>query len=125
MTDVEAPDPAELVATTRSTLAIPDVATMLPYLEPEVSVWHESGETLLAGRADALAVRGEQVVGVIDWKSDIEPSPDTKTMYAGQISDYLEVTGAVAGAIVFMTRGEITWVGDRQQLFERLATALQ
>ena len=123
--DVEAPDPAELVATTRSTLAIPDVATMLPYLEPEVSVWHESGETLLAGRADALAVRGEQVVGVIDWKSDIEPSPDTKTMYAGQISDYLEVTGAVAGAIVFMTRGEITWVGDRQQLFERLATALQ
>lgn len=123
--DVEAPDPAELVATTRSTLAIPDVATMLPYLEPEVSVWHESGETLLAGRVDALAVRGEQVVGVIDWKSDIEPSPDTKTMYAGQISDYLEVTGAVAGAIVFMTRGEITWVGDRQQLFERLATTLQ
>lgn len=123
--EVEAPDPAELVATTRSTVAIPDVATMLPYLEPEVSVWHDGGETLLAGRADALAVIGEQVVGVVDWKSDIEPSPDTKAIYADQVSDYLQVSGAVAGAIVFMTRGEITWVGDRQQLLDRLATTLQ
>lgn len=118
--EVVAPDPTEMVATIRSTLAIPEVAMMLPYLEPEVAVWHDGGETLLAGRVDALVLSGEQVLGVVDWKSDIAPSAGTKAMYVGQVSDYLQVTGAVAGAVVFVSSGEITWVGDRQLLFSRL-----
>lgn len=118
--EVDAPDPGELISTIRSTLANPELAAMLPHLVAEVPLWQDGGATLLAGRADALVIVGHTVAGVIDWKSDVVPPLERKTTYAGQLSDYLAVTGAVAGAIVFMTSGEVTWIGDRQRLLDQL-----
>ncbi|UEM16720.1 hypothetical protein J4G43_022400 [Bradyrhizobium barranii subsp. barranii] len=65
---------------------------------------------ILAGRADALAIRDGLVELAVDWKSDIDPTPAVRSMYAGQLRDYLMATGAASGALVFATIGEIVWV---------------
>ena len=113
----DAPDSAELSRTVAAALAISDVERLLPYLVPEVAVWHDVGDgELLAGRADAFVVHDEQVLGVVDWKSDFAPRPEDKARYVAQISDYVRATGALAGAVVFVTTGEVVWVGDRPRL---------
>ena len=86
-------------------------------------MWHADGQTLLAGRVDALIVREGRVLGVLDWKSDVMPSADIKSRYVAQVADYLAVTGAVAGAVVFMTTGEVLWIGDRKALLTQLVDA--
>jgi CRISPR-associated exonuclease Cas4 len=88
---------------------------------PEVAIWtDEGGGELLAGRADALVVLDDEVAGVVDWKSDFAPTLEDKDRYASQIADYVRATGAMAGAIVFVTTREVVWIGERAQLFERL-----
>ena len=121
--EIEAPNASELVATIKLTLTIPDLAALIPYLRAEVPIWQVGDKSLVAGRADALAIVRGAVVGVIDWKSDVAPSEDRKATYVAQVSDYLAATGATAGAIVFMTSGEINWVGDRQALLGQLSVA--
>jgi len=121
--DMESPDAAELARTVASALAMPEVVGILPHLRSEVAIWHdENGGDLLAGRADALVVIEGRVVGVVDWKSDFAPSAERKALYAEQISEYVRVTGALAGAIVFVTTGEIVWVGERQALVDRITS---
>ncbi|RWE64054.1 PD-(D/E)XK nuclease family protein, partial [Mesorhizobium sp.] len=119
---IEFPDSVQAATTIRDTLAIRDVAKMMPFLEAEVPVWNADGATLLAGRVDALIVREGRVLGVLDWKSDLMPSPNLKSHYVSQVEAYVAVTGAVAGAVVFMTSGEVIWVGDRDGLLAQLVT---
>ena len=122
-TELEMPDPTEVAACIRDIFSIEDVANVLPFLEAEVPVWHKDGQTLLAGRVDAMIVREGKVLGVLDWKSDVMPSTDVKSRYLSQVADYLAITGAVAGAVVFMTTGELVWIGDRDALLAQLAGA--
>lgn len=117
---IEFPDAVQAATSVRDTLAIKDVATVLPFLEAEVPVWNADGATLLAGRVDALIVSKGRVLGVLDWKSDVMPSLEVKSHYVTQVNDYLVVTGAIAGAVVFMTTGELIWVGDRAGLLSQL-----
>ena len=96
---------------------------MLPFLDAEVPVWNSDGATLLAGRVDALILHEAMVLGVLDWKSDLKPSPEIKSHYVSQLSEYLAVSGAGAGALVFMTSGEIVWIGDLERLLAQLNAA--
>lgn len=121
--EIEFPDAMQAATSIRDTLAIEDVATVLPFLEAEVPVWNADGATLLAGRVDALIVREGRVLGVLDWKSDVKPSPEVKSIYVSQLNEYVSVTSAVAGAVVFMTSGELIWIGDREGLLALLKTA--
>lgn len=120
---LEFPDAVQAATLIRDTLAIKDVSTVLPFLEAEVPVWNADGGTLLAGRVDALIVREGRVLGVLDWKSDVKPSPEIKSRYVSQLDTYVAVTGAVAGAVVFVTSGELIWIGDREGLLAQLTMA--
>ncbi len=104
-------------------LAIEDVATLLPFLEAEVPVCNADGAILLAGRVDALMVREGRVLGVLDWKLDVNPSQKVKSDYVAQLDEYVSVTGVIAGALVFMTSGELIWIGDREGLLAQLTAA--
>jgi len=64
----------------------------------------------MAGRADAVAVRGKECLAVLDWKSDILPSRDDRSGHIAQLKDYVETIGAPKGAIVYMSLGEVIWV---------------
>ncbi len=69
----------------------------------------------LAGRIDAIAYDGNGADIVVDWKSDIDPSDKDMRVHAGQLEDYLRVTGAPRGALVYMTPGVIRWVTLRER----------
>jgi len=75
-----------------------------------VAVWAATETHLLAGRADALAIREGRIEVAIDWKSDINPTLNVRAAYGGQLRDYLEATGAERGAIVFLTPSDVVWV---------------
>lgn len=77
---------------------------------PEVAIWSASEGYLVAGRADALAIRGRLVEVAIDWKSDINPTLAVRNGYAAQLRDYLMATGAERGLLTFLNLGEIAWV---------------
>lgn len=61
-----------------------DVAAVLPLLEAEVPVWNSDGAIRLAGRVDALILREGRVLGVLDWKSALKPSPEIKSHYVSR-----------------------------------------
>jgi hypothetical protein len=73
-------------------------------------VWATVEDGLIAGRADALAVRNGSIEAALDWKSDVNPTPSIRAGYARQLRRYLSATGAPRGALVFMSLGEIVWV---------------
>jgi CRISPR-associated exonuclease Cas4 len=75
-----------------------------------MAVWATRGVDLVAGRADALAIRDGKIGVAIDWKSDVNPTPTVRKSYAGQLRDYLDATGAPRGALVFLTLREVVWV---------------
>lgn len=104
------PEPLEMADTASRTLALPEIALLRPYLVPELAIWAARDTYLIAGRADALAIRENKIHVAIDWKSDVKPTPSIRAGYAGQLSDYLEATGAARGALVFMSLGEVVWV---------------
>lgn len=48
-----------------------------------------------AGIADAAALDAEGRPRVaVDWKSDVDPSPETADHYRSQVQTYLDMTGA-------------------------------
>jgi CRISPR-associated exonuclease Cas4 len=104
------PSPAEMAETALRALALPEIAALRPYLVPEMAVWAAREAYLVAGRADALAIREGRIEVAIDWKSDVNPTPNIRAAYGGQLRDYLEATGARRGAIVFLTLGEVAWI---------------
>lgn len=104
--------PGELTGCVTRTLALPEIAELRSTLEAELPVYAatlvEEVEQATAGIADAIArgADGRPHV-VIDWKSDVQPTPETVDHYRAQVRAYLDMTGAARGLIVLMTTGEI------------------
>ena len=102
----------ELSSCVARTLALPEIVELRPGLLAEVSVYaaraRESEETATVGIADAvtLTVEGRPAV-VLDWKSDVNPDPQTLDHYRAQVRAYLDMTGAERGLIVLMTTGTV------------------
>ena len=102
--------PAELTDCVVRALSLPEVVALRPRLKPEFPVYaSEMGETheeAMVGVADAIAFNSDgapQVV--IDWKSDVAPSPEALDHYRDQVRAYLDVTGAERGLVVAVTSG--------------------
>jgi ATP-dependent exoDNAse (exonuclease V) beta subunit len=105
------PAPGEMARTAANTLKFADVAVLRPHLVPEVPIWSNlGGGKLIAGRADAVAVQGDEHLAVLDWKSDLSPSRDDRSGHIAQLKDYIATIGAAKGAIVYMSLGEVVWV---------------
>jgi CRISPR-associated exonuclease Cas4 len=104
------PEPTEMAETALRALALPEIAALKPFLVPEMAIWAARNGYLVAGRADALAIRDDKINVAIDWKSDINPTASVRAAYTGQLRDYLEATGAGRGALVFLSLGEVVWV---------------
>ena len=104
------PEPTELAKTALRTLHLPEIAALRPKLMPEVSVWSATELALLAGRADAAAYEGVKPVVVLDWKSDVRPTPEDKAQHRGQLQEYMAAMEASRGAVVYMSLGVIAWV---------------
>ena len=105
--------PRELAGCVARALALPEVAACRARLVPEVPVYGATStgaeERVTIGIADAIAFGAEgtpQVV--IDWKSDVDPSPETLRHYCDQVRAYLDVTRAERGLIVALTSGTVT-----------------
>lgn len=104
--------PTELASTVRQTLELSDVAALRERLVPECCVYsstsRDTSEQVVSGIADALSMEPDGSVAVVlDWKSDIDPQPETIDHYRQQIAAYQRATGAKRGLIVFMTSGKV------------------
>ena len=80
----------------------------MPELPVYASTETDAHEEATAGIVDAIAFDADgapQVV--IDWKSDVDPSPETLDHYRSQVRAYLDMTGAELGLIVAVTSGTI------------------
>jgi len=108
------PDPLECAETALRARRDPQLDLIWPTLQAEVPVFATDQDgVLVAGRADALSIVNGRIEAVLDWKSDLDPSPAERAAYASQIKSYLEVTGASRGALAYVSRGEIFWInGD-------------
>ena len=107
------PDPDEMARTALKGLSLPELADLRPGLVPELPVYGALGdhpETLIAGRADAVAFRGGRAWAVLDWKSDANPGTADRKVYLEQLRDYVVALGAVRGGVVYLSRGEIDWI---------------
>lgn len=94
------------------TLALPEIVELRPVLTPELPVYAsvlvDEVEQATAGIADAIALGADgNPEVVIDWKSDVHPTPESIAHYRDQVRAYLDMTGAVRGLIVLVTTGEI------------------
>jgi exodeoxyribonuclease-5 len=111
---------AELAGCVARTLVLPEIATLRPGLLAEFPVYaacaDDREETATTGIADALtlAADGRPAV-VVDWKSDVNPRPQTLDHYRSQVRAYLDMTGAERGLIVLMTTGIVLTVSPSPQ----------
>jgi ATP-dependent exoDNAse (exonuclease V) beta subunit len=110
------PDPTEMARCALRALALPEIVEMRPHLLPEVTIWASGESVLVAGRADALAIRDGRVEVAVDWKSDVNPGSAVRNRYAAQLRDYLIATGGARGMLVFLSIGEISWVENPASL---------
>lgn len=106
------PAAVEIAASVARTLALPEVAALRPALVPEYTLYAATAwddqEEATAGIADAIAFGDDgrpQVV--IDWKSDVDPAPQTVEHYRAQVRQYLAMSGARRGLIVMVTSGRV------------------
>ncbi|MBL8199772.1 MAG: UvrD-helicase domain-containing protein [Chromatiales bacterium] len=107
--------PGEMAAVVQATLAMPEIAGVRGRLVVEVPVYGcvvDSGqpnrEIATAGIADALVLdEAGKVTTVIDWKSDVAPTGEQRAKYRQQLKDYLALTGAGRGLLVYMTSGQV------------------
>ncbi|MDW9414215.1 AAA family ATPase [Sinorhizobium meliloti] len=104
--------PIEIGGCINRTLTLPEIAALRPTLQPEfpvyASVLAEGEESATVGIVDAIALGldGSPQV-VVDWKSDVDPAPETIEHYRAQVRSYLDMTGAARGLIVLVTSGEL------------------
>jgi exodeoxyribonuclease-5 len=104
--------PGELAGCVIRALSAPEVAALRPTLMPEVPVYASkvlgNHEEATAGIADAIACSpdGKPLV-VIDWKSDVAPTPQMLEHYRSQVRAYLDITDAERGLIVLATTGRV------------------
>ena len=104
--------PAELAGCVVRALSIPEVAALRPGLQPEYPVYASTvtdmREEVTAGIVDAIAFGPDGAPEVvIDWKSDVDPSPETLEHYCAQVRAYLDTTGAARGLVVAATSGTV------------------
>lgn len=106
------PDPVEMAAIALQTLTLPGVAEYRMWLMPELALFNsrDDGTTLMAGRADAVALDRDRPLAVFDWKSDVAPSRLDRAAYAGQLRQYMEAINAPRGAVVYLTLAEVDWI---------------
>ena len=107
--------PAELAGCVVRTFSLPQVSALRPGLVPEFSVYGsiatDTHEEAMAGIVDAIAFDADGMPQVvIDWKSDVDPSPETLDHYRTQVRAYLDMTGAARGMVVCVTSGSIMQV---------------
>jgi len=108
----DGPYAAELVASVRRALGIPEVAALRHRLLPEMTVFSaetmREGTIYVGGVVDALALDGDKNVDVVvDWKSDVDPTAEVVELYRQQVRDYLAATGAKSGLLAFVTSGRV------------------
>ena len=104
--------PAELAACVARALALPEIAALRPGLLPEFPVYAststEGQEEAVAGITDAIAFGADGARQVIvDWKSDVAPTPETLEHYRAQVRAYLDMTETERGLIVLATSGVV------------------
>ena len=104
------PEPVEMAATALRTFGLPELTPFISRLVPEMPLWAASPPRFLAGRADAVVVEADRIELVVDWKSDVNPDATAQGAHAAQLRDYLEVTGAARGAVVYMSSGHVSWI---------------
>ncbi len=105
------PDPEECAATALKAPALPDVSALWPTLQAEVPLYATDDDgALVAGRADAVALKDGRIEVVVDWKTDLDPSSAERADYVRQVAAYLRITGAARGALVYLSRGEVVWI---------------
>ena len=108
--------PAELAGCVVRALNLPEVAALRPRLAPEFAVYAaaDMGAARRGGgrhrRRHRLRTPDGAPEVVIDWKSDVDPAPETVEHYRAQLRTYLEMTGADRGLIVSLTSGSIVHV---------------
>ena len=105
--------PAELAGCVVRALSIPEVAALRPGLQPEYPVYAstvtDTHEEVTDGIVDAIAFGPDGAADVvIDWKSDVDPSPETLEHYCSQVRAYLDATGAARGLVIALTPGKVT-----------------
>ena len=111
-------NPAELAGCVVRALSLPEIAAIRGELVAEFPVYAskeaETEEEAFAGIADAITLDAEGTPRiVVDWKSDVDPSPETVEHYRAQVGTYLDMTGADRGLIVMMTAGRVVEVRGR------------
>jgi exodeoxyribonuclease-5 len=111
---------AEMAGCVVRSLAVPDIAVLLPSLAAELPVYSSvsdgEAETATAGVVDAASVDQDgKLVAVVDWKSDVAPDSGVIDRYREQVLSYLDATGAAFGLIVFVTTGIVVKVAAPRQ----------
>ena len=109
---------AELAGCVVRALSLPEIAAIKRDLLAEFPVYAswaaETEEEALAGIADAITLGPEgRPWIVVDWKSDVDPSPETVEHFRAQVRTYLDMTGADRGLIVMMTSGRVVEIRGR------------
>ncbi|MCY4592560.1 MAG: UvrD-helicase domain-containing protein [Alphaproteobacteria bacterium] len=104
--------PAELAGCVVRALSLPEIAHLRQRLVPEFPVYQsamtEDYEEAASGIVDAIAFDADGTPEVvIDWKSDVDPAPETVEHYRAQVRAYLDMTGAPIGLIVALTPGAV------------------
>jgi hypothetical protein len=110
----------ELAGCVVRALGLPEIAQVRPALLAEFSVYggraDDGEETATAGIVDALTVAPDGCpTVVVDWKSDVRPTPETIEHYRAQVRTYLDMTGAMRGLIVLLTSGTVISVSPSAQ----------
>jgi exodeoxyribonuclease-5 len=104
--------PAEIAETVIRTLRLPEIERLALRLVPEHTVFGHrmapDGEMLISGIADAIAPDDQGGIdAVIDWKSDVSPSPEAIDHYRKQINEYRRTVGAKRALLVFVTQSKV------------------
>jgi exodeoxyribonuclease-5 len=111
------PSSGEIASTISRTLQLQVVSKYRPLLQPELGVFQlraagNGNFTAITGIVDAIT-RGKNGSPdvVIDWKSDVAPTPETRQHHGAQVREYLDCTKAARGLVVYMTTGEVQEIG--------------
>jgi exodeoxyribonuclease-5 len=93
-------------------LTLPQIVALRPGLLPEFPVYASTAmdqeEEATAGIADAISFGADGAPNiVVDWKSDVSPTPEVLEHYRAQVRAYLDMTGASRGLIVLATSGMV------------------
>ncbi|WP_374361935.1 hypothetical protein [Pseudoduganella danionis] len=109
---VEGMSPFEMGSCVANTPRLPEVAVRLSSLHPEYPLWTSNSvklsEQVMAGIADAVSINSDgRLRAVIDWKSDVAPSPSLPAQYRAQVAAYVKMAGADRGLNVIVSTGQV------------------